>query len=151
MAHPVAAGLVAGAAGTAALNVATYLDMAARGRGSSEMPALAARKLADGAGLHLSAGGKDGNRAEGMGALLGYATGLGVGAAYGVARRWIPLPAPVAAVLLAAGAMAASDGPLIGLGLTDPRTWDPISWLSDAVPHVAYGVAAAAAYELVAG
>jgi hypothetical protein len=151
MAHPVAAGLVAGAAGTAALDVVTYLDMAARGRGSSEMPALAARRLADRAGLHLSDDGKGGNRAEGLGALLGYATGLGVGAAYGVARRWIPLPAPIAAVLLAAGAMAASDGPLIGLGLTDPRTWDPISWLSDAVPHLAYGVAAAAAYELVVG
>jgi hypothetical protein len=27
------------------------------------------------------------------------------------------------------------------LGVTDPKTWDTTSWLSDAIPHLAYGVA----------
>jgi hypothetical protein len=149
--HPVAAGLVAGAAGTAALNAVTYLDMVARGRPSSEMPAKAARELAGKAGWQLADDPKDGNRAEALGALLGLATGLGVGVGYGALRRRVRVPKLLAAVGLAAGAMAGSDGPLVGLGLTDPSTWDPMSWLSDAVPHLAYGVAAAAAYELAAG
>jgi hypothetical protein len=28
-------------------------------------------------------------------------------------------------------------------GLTDPRSWSLADWLSDAVPHVAYGVVTA--------
>jgi hypothetical protein len=33
----------------------------------------------------------------------------------------------------------AADGPLVKLGLTDPRTWSPADWLSDVIPHLAYG------------
>lgn len=38
-----------------------------------------------------------------------------------------------------AAAMAASDGSMTALGVTDPRQWDANSWLSDALPHLAYG------------
>jgi hypothetical protein len=43
--------------------------------------------------------------------------------------------------------MAGSDLPMTALGLTDPREWDAASWASDVVPHLAYGMAAAAAYQ----
>jgi len=52
-------GLIAGAAGTAALNIATYGDMTLRGRPSSTAPAELAGILADKVGLSLSAGGVD--------------------------------------------------------------------------------------------
>jgi hypothetical protein len=37
--------------------------------------------------------------------------------------------------------MAATDVGMYRLGVTDPKTWDASSWLSDAIPHLAYGVA----------
>jgi hypothetical protein len=41
--------------------------------------------------------------------------------------------------------MAASMLPMTALGLTDPRRWGVEGWLSDVVPHAAYGLATAAA------
>ena len=35
--------------------------------------------------------------------------------------------------------MAATDLGMWQLGVTDPRTWDSRSWLSDALPHLAFG------------
>ena len=83
-------GTAAGAAGPVALNVATYADMAIRGRPSSSVPAKMVGVLADKAGIPLSAGGEGSddekvqNRQSGLGALFGYVTGLGVGTAYGL-------------------------------------------------------------------
>jgi xanthosine utilization system XapX-like protein len=141
-------GLAAGAAGTTALNVVTYLDMAVRGRPSSSMPADAAEELSDKAHVPLGDGKERDARKEGLGALLGYATGLSVGAAYGLLRTRVRVPWAVAAVGLGAVAMAGSDAPLTALGLTDPRDWPASSWVSDVVPHLAYGVVTAVAYEL---
>lgn len=149
--RPLLLGLVAGAAGTAALNIVTYLDMTGRARGSSSAPADAAGELAGKAGIPLGEGENADNRKEGLGALLGYVTGLGVGAAYGLLRSRVGVPLPVAALGLGAVAMAGSDAPLTALGITDPRQWPPSSWAADVVPHLAYGVATAAAYQLVAG
>ncbi len=60
MARGIGLGLVAGAVGTIALDVATYTDMVARARPSSETPAKLAGVLADKAGSDLSGdGGKD--------------------------------------------------------------------------------------------
>jgi len=100
MLNAVLSGVAAGAVGTAALNVATYVDVLVRGRPESQVPAEVAEKIAAGAGIDL--GGGDGtptsddqqkqrqqtaqNRKSGLGALMGYGTGLGVGAAYGVIR-----------------------------------------------------------------
>ncbi|GAA4146700.1 hypothetical protein [Actinomadura keratinilytica] len=140
----IAKGLIAGAVGTGALNVATYLDMAARARPASGTPEETVRRLARGAGVGLGEGERAGNREAGLGPLLGYATGLGAAVAYGpLARR---LPWPVGAVVLTALAMAGSIGPMAALGVTDPRRWSAADWASDVVPHLAYGVAAAAAF-----
>lgn len=49
------------------------------------------------------------------------------------------LPSPLGVLLIGGGAMLASDLPLARLGVTDPATWSPADWLSDAVPHLAYG------------
>ena len=148
MNRPLLAGLVAGAAGTAALNVITYLDMTVRGRPASEMPAKAAGELAGDSHLPLGDEPAGGNRREGLAALLGYATGLGVGAGYGLLRQRVRVPVPIAAVLLGGAAMIGSDAPMTALGLTDPRTWPASSWAADLVPHAAYGLAAAGAYAL---
>ena len=151
MPSPLALGLVAGAAGTTALNVVTYLDMTLRGRAASSMPAQAAGALAGKAGVPLGDGDTEENRKEGLGALLGYVTGLGVGAAYGLLRARVDVSAPAAALGLGLAAMAGSDVPLTALGLTDPRTWPASSWVSDVVPHLVYGIVTAATFEAARG
>ncbi|MGJ6964315.1 hypothetical protein ACSDR0_20620 [Streptosporangium sp. G11] len=141
------AGILAGAAGTTALNIAGYLDMVVRGRPASELPAQAAGRLADRADVDLGPEGTADSRREGLGALLGYATGLGVGALYGLLAEDRRLPPPVAALGLSAMAMTASVVPLTAFGLTAPRDWSASSWVSDIVPHAAYGLTAAIAYD----
>ncbi|MFB4304883.1 hypothetical protein [Actinomadura sp. GTD37] len=139
-------GLVAGAAGTTALNMVTYLDMAVRGRPASSTPERSVEKIADMTGVELGDGEKAENRKAGLGPMLGFGTGLGAGLAYGVltGRRGVPLP--VAAVLLTALAMVGSSAPMTALGLTDPREWSATDWAVDAVPHLAYGAVAAGVY-----
>jgi hypothetical protein len=152
MGRNLVAGAAAGAVGTIALDITTYLDMAVRGRPASSIPSDAAGKLAELAGLDL---GDDketaGNRRSGLGALLGYAAGVGAGVAYGALRSRVRVPKPVAAVGLGAAAMAGSDVPLVALGLTDPREWGAAGWAADIVPHLVYGFFTALAYEGFAG
>jgi hypothetical protein len=146
------AGAAAGAVGTIALDVATYLDMALRGRPSSSVPSDAAGKLAELAGVSL--GGDDdtvANRRSGLGALFGYVTGVGVGVAYGALRSRVRVPKAVAAAGLGLAAMAGSNGPLVGLGLTDPGEWSGADWAADIVPHLVYGLFTALAYEGFSG
>lgn len=151
MLREVLMGTAAGAVGTVALNAATYTDMAVRGRPSSSVPAQVAGKLAEKAGIDLSGGESDDaaqNRESGLGALLGYATGLGVGAAYGLIRPHLGgVSRPVAGAWLGLGAMAASDVPAAAFGVTDPTKWDADSWASDVLPHLAYGLVTAVAYD----
>lgn len=174
MANRIVAGAIAGAAGVVALNAAGYLDMLIRGRAASDMPARVAGKLADQFGVPLEyepdaadaaedededeaedAGdpGEDGsdiaaNRSEAVGALLGLANGIGIGVAYGIARLILPRPpAWLAGAALGAAAMAASDYPATRLGLTEPRDWNATDWVSDVVPHMAFGIVTAIAFE----
>lgn len=137
-------GFVAGAAGTTALNAATYLDMAVRGRGTSEMPEKAVEELAHRAGQEIPGSGSErDNRVQGLGALSGIASGLGIGVVCALLRPLHRrLPAAVSAVALGGLAMATTDAAMVRLGLTDPKTWSAQDWLSDALPHVAYGAAA---------
>jgi uncharacterized membrane protein len=73
--------------------------------------------------------------------LAGIAAGVGVGALAGVLRSaGLRLPTAVGGPLLGAAAMAASDVPLAVLGVSDPRAWSAADWVSDAVPHLVYGV-----------
>ncbi|MFD0690664.1 hypothetical protein [Actinomadura fibrosa] len=143
-------GMVAGAAGTTALNAATYLDMALRGRPASSTPEQSVERLAGAAGVDLGEGEEAENRKAGLGPLLGLATGIGAAACYALL---VPgrLPRPVAALALTGLAMAGSSAPMTLLGLTDPREWSASDWLSDAIPHLAYGVVAAAALDMGGG
>ena len=91
-------GAAAGAVGTVALDITTYADMLIRGRPSSNVPAQVAEKLTQAVGVDLAADaggsggeGKDGaaaqaqeqQRLSGLGALMGYATGLTMGRCMG--------------------------------------------------------------------
>ena len=137
-------GAAAGAAGTTALNAVTYLDMAWRGRPASSTPQQAVEELARRADRPIPGQGSErDNRLEALGALAGVVTGIGIGAVAGGARAVVLRLGPVAGpVLLGAAAMAATDASLTGLELTNPREWDVTAWLSDAAPHLAFGLVA---------
>ncbi|CAN5806005.1 hypothetical protein BH24CHL5_BH24CHL5_01440 [soil metagenome] len=168
MANNLIAGLVAGAAGTVAINVTTYLDMLVRARSSSTMPAKMAGRLADEFGLPLDFDEEPGdaegdaddeedetsdrvaNRHEALGALLGYVNGLGIGLAYGLVRSVLPRPPSwLAGVALGSLAMAAADYPATKMELTDPAEWSGADWMADVVPHMAYGLVTALAFEKI--
>jgi hypothetical protein len=135
-------GAAAGAAGTSALNAVTYLDMALRARPSSSSPEQVIDTLANRAGHPVPGSGETkANRLEGLGALGGIATGVAVGAVFGVLRqRGLRFGRLVGPVLIGAAAMVATDAGMARLGISDPREWDATSWLSDAIPHLAFGV-----------
>ena len=152
MLREVLTGTAAGAVGTVALNVTTYADMVLRGRPPSSVPAEVAGKLTDKANIDLSGEGSDGstaqNRRSGLGALMGYVTGLGVGTAYGLVRPLLgDVSVPRAGLVLGLAAMAGSDVPATALGVTNPAKWSFNSWASDIVPHLAYGLVTAVAYD----
>lgn len=155
MTHHLLHGMLAGAAGTTALNGTTYLDMALRGRPGSSTPEQTVRRAEDLTGLPLDEAGKDTSKASsrrsGLGALLGITTGLGAGAFYGVVRSHMP-HAPLALMSVIAGAAAnlGSVAPMSALGVTDPRQWPSSSWVMDLVPHLAYGYATAVTYDRLA-
>ena len=122
------AGLVAGAAGTTALNTVTYFDMVARARPSSTTPEDTVRTVQDTTGLSLADAGPDsdeaGARRTGLGALLGIASGLATGAMYGLARPLLAgVPAPVRGLLVGLAANVATTGPMAAAGVTDLREW----------------------------
>ena len=134
-------GAAAGAAGTTALNAVTYLDMVGRGRGTSSTPEQTVEKLAEKAHVAIPGEGETReNRLQGLGPLTGLAAGVGVGVLVGLVRaagfRTRPL---VGTALTTAGVLVAANGPMTVLGITDPRTWSATDWLSDLVPHLAYG------------
>lgn len=145
-------GLAAGAVGTAVLNTVSYLDMAVRARPSSSVPAETVDKMTDLAGVTLAEdhdSDKAATRREAIGALLGYATGFGVGAVYGLLRPG-PLrrvPRSLAGIGIAAAATASTVAPYSALGVSDPRTWPAKSWAADIIPHLCYGWATAAAFD----
>jgi hypothetical protein len=151
------AGVVAGAAGTAALNIATYADMAIRGRPASEVPAKLAGTMVEQAGVDLSGEGPGAeetasNRRTGLGALMGYVTGLGVGTGYALLRPSLrAIPLPVAGLGVGFAAMAASDVPASLAGATNPATWTIKDWALDAGFHLVYGFTTVVAYDAIAG
>ncbi|OZV72954.1 hypothetical protein CA850_31765 [Micromonospora echinospora] len=139
-------GMIAGAVGSVALNMVSYLDMVLRGRPASSTPDETAGRLAGAAHVDLGGGEPAANRRAGLGPLLGYGLGVGVGALYAVAAHRRPLTPPVAVGLLGATVMAMSDATMTALRVTDPRRWSRADWVADIVPHLAYGVAAAATW-----
>jgi hypothetical protein len=150
IARHVLVGVAAGAAGTAALNIATYADVAIRGRAESSVPSMLVKNLAAawGLGALTSDDGTTQRRRAAIGALLGYANGLAIGAVYGALRPALRgVPVLIAAVAVGAAAMAASDVPIAKSGASDPRTWDAASWTADAIPHLFYGLALALSFD----
>jgi hypothetical protein len=140
-------GAAAGAAGTTALNAATYLDMTVRGRPSSDTPQQSVKVIEDRLPADIPGEGETyENRVSGLGSLSGIATGVGIGVVAGVLRRLgVRLPVPVGAVLTGVAAMTATDVSMARLGVSDPRSWSTADWLSDLLPHLAYGAVTYAA------
>jgi hypothetical protein len=154
MVHNALKGLLAGAAGTVALDIATYADMALRGRPSSNGPSKMVSTIANRIHLPLSPKGVGvqdqtaQNRQSGLGALLGYGTGLGTGVVYSVLRSHCDeVSLPLAGTLVGLAAMAGSDVPLVTLKASDPKSWGVSGWLSDLIPHLIYGFVTVATYE----
>jgi hypothetical protein len=151
----IAKGLLAGASGTLALDLYTYLDILARARPPSEVPSSVVQKLAEKLGLEPLAqaeGDAPKNRRSGAGALLGYGIGLGAGIAYCAIRpafeSWLPWP--IAGVLLGGATLAASEGSATALGATDWKTWSASDWASDIIPRTLYGLTVAYVCEMIA-
>jgi len=90
------------------------------------------------------------NRESGLGALSGYVNGLGMDEAYGLLRPQLDdVPIPLASTAVGLAAMAASDIPLVALGVSNPRTWGAEGWAADIIPHIIYGFVTVSAYELL--
>lgn len=138
-------GALAGAAGSSALNIVTYLDMTLRARPASQTPEQTADRLTS--TLHVDLGDEQtaANRHAGLGSLLGYAAGIGAAALYAlvapVRPRWA-----TATTTLTVTAMVASAMPMTVLKVTDPRTWSAADWMADLIPHLAYGAVTATTY-----
>lgn len=146
-----ARGLVVGTVATTALNLTTYADMLVRGRPASTVPADAVGNLAGRVGVGLGSEPQAAHRREAAGALGGYATGIGLATCYVLVERRVRGRRPfwMAATALSALAMAVGNVPAIASGSTDPRRWDVADWLSDVVPHVAYGLAGVATADAI--
>jgi drug/metabolite transporter (DMT)-like permease len=142
-------GAAAGAVATTALHAVTYLDMVVRGRGTSSTPEQAVEALANKA--HVAIPGDDEtreNRVHGLGALMGLAAGVGFGGVVGLVRAaGFRSPPVVRTLLTTLGVLVATNGPMTALGVTDPRTWSSTDWISDLVPHLAYGAVVTATME----
>jgi hypothetical protein len=138
-------GAAAGAAGTTALNVIGYLDIAVRGRAASTTPERTVEAMARLFGLTVPGSGDTlANRLSGLGALTGYAAGIGMGIILGLAYAWGWRPRLLVAMTVATVlALVGTNGPMTVLGVTNPLTWGVVGLISDLIPHLGYGVVTA--------
>ena len=120
-------GAAAGAAGTTALNVITYLDIAVRGRPTSSTPERTVEAMARLFGLTVPGSGDVlAHRLSGLGALTGYAAGIGMGVILGLAYALGWRPGLLVATLVASAiALVGTNGPMTVLGVTDPLDLEP--------------------------
>src|ERR1700677_2422202 len=139
-------GAVAGAAGTTALNVIGYLDIAVRGRPASTTPERTVEAMARLFGLTVPGSGDTlANRLSGLGALTGYAARIGMGMIIGLAYAWGWNPRLLVAMLTATVLpLIGTNGPMTVLGVTNPLTWGVVGLISDLIPHIGYGLVTAA-------
>jgi len=148
MLHAILRGAAAGAAGATALHAATYADMAVRGRPASSTPEESVRRIARALGTRIPGDERSRQaRESGLGALLGLLTGTAVGAGYGALHGagWRP-GALTGGAAVTGAALVAANGPMVALRVTDPRDWSVTDWISDVVPHLAYGFVTAATF-----
>lgn len=143
-------GALAGAAGTCALNLFAYLDMAATRRSSSAVPRLAAHAIAARAGLAPRPIDDEASmsRWEGFGEALGYVHGVCQGIGYGFVRARLRESAwRVGAVALCLETFVVGEGACIALGATDPRTWGLQGYARGLLLRLAFGIVTAAAFD----
>lgn len=135
-------GLAAGAAGTTALNATTYVDMVMRARPASSTPETSVKRLSEVTGIQIPGDEQQRkNRIQGLGPMLGIASGLTVGMLVGVARATGVRSGSILGTLLTAAFVeVASNAPMTLLGVTDPRKWTPKEWAADVIPHLVYGM-----------
>src|SRR4051794_18283178 len=125
-------GAAAGAAGTTALNVVTYLDMALRGRPASSTPQRTVEQLAQTAHVSIPGeGDKRASRLDGLGALTGLVAGIGVGGLFGLARA---AGFRAGTLLTTAAVLVSNQRPTALLGTPPPPTWPPTRWSSVLAP-----------------
>ncbi len=137
-------GIVAGAAGTAMLNAATYADMAIRARPPSKVPKRVVKEFARWTGAQRVPP----ERVQGLSMLLGYADGFASGVLFGVLRpRMRGVPFFIAGLGLAAFTMLLSEGTATAMGKTNPRKWGLSGWLADLVPRTLYGCVTCLVYD----
>ena len=140
------AGILAGAAGTTALNAVSYVDMVMSARPASNTPEETIKKLE--VAVNFTVPGDDEqreNRITALGPITGILVGVTVGAFLGIARSLGWRPSTIVLAIVGAGSvLIGSNGPMTILGVTDPRTWTAKAWVSDIVPHLAFGAATAA-------
>jgi len=119
--------------------------MAVRGRAASSTPQDTVEELASRTGTQIP--GDDDtrtNRVDALGPLTGLAAGIGTGLLLGAARAVGVRPGPAGTFVAAtAVVLVAGNGPMTALGIVDPRTWGVNAWVTDVVPHVAYGLVTA--------
>jgi hypothetical protein len=149
MIRAVTAGALAGAAGTTALNTVTYLDMVWRARPASSTPEATVERLAEVTRTRIPGSADErSNRIAGLGPLTGLMVSTGVGAVLGLARTAGYRPGLLISSLTASvAALIGSNGPMTIVGITDPHTWSRADWVSDLVPHLAYGMVTAGALQ----
>jgi hypothetical protein len=121
--------------------------MVLRGRSSSQVPEQTAEAIAERVGVSLGTDETAANRRQALGALLGFGVGVGVGAAYGLIASRMRVGRATAALGIGIAASVAAEVPATAFGLTDPRTWGAAGWMSDLVPHLAYGIVTATTYD----
>jgi hypothetical protein len=137
-------GAVAGAAGSALLNAATYADMAIRARPASKVPRRVVKEFARWGGVRRLPRA----RTEGLSMLLGYADGFATGVLFGALRpRMRNIPWYAAGVGIAAYTLIASEGIAVAMRKTDPRKWGVSGLLADLVPRVVYGCVTCVVYD----
>ncbi len=142
---------MAGAAGTVALNLCAYLDMAITRRAPSDVPAAAARAIARRLGFEPAPldNGKTRARWEGFGEALGLMHGVGQGLAYGIVRAQLLPDAEqrTGALSLALESFILGEGAATLLGATDPRHWGFAGFVRGFALRAAFGIVTAATFD----
>ncbi|HEY3831610.1 MAG TPA: hypothetical protein VGO03_04915 [Acidimicrobiia bacterium] len=145
-------GLAAGAAGTTALNAATFADMVLRARPASTTPEDSVEQLARRAHVAIPGqGDARSNRVSGLGSMLGSTAGVASGGVVGLLLAKETEAWPTTLIVTTVAALIAGNAPMTLLGVTDPQQWTVTDWISDVVPHVAYGLVGGAVLRALRG
>jgi len=148
---PALRGVIAGAAGTVALNLCAYLDMAITCRAPSDVPAAAARAIARRLGFEPAPPDDAEKRArwEGFGEALGLMHGVVQGLAYGIVRaNFLPRAEQrTGALCLALESFVLGESAATALGATDPRRWGFAGFVRGLALRLAFGAVTAATFD----